>query len=117
MQGELESLYKAYKQGIKPQPERKPLPPKRSSNPQRNVPNPLLDGEFEPDLTSVGTCPKCGSFNINVDMSTNKVVCRDCGEKPDRATKVDFQKIMEKEREEEQNRIEESLKRGDVFLK
>jgi len=116
MRGELEDLYRDYKQGIKPQQERKPIGPRKAPTQQREIPNPLLDGEFEPDCTNVGTCPKCGSFNISTDMATNKVVCRDCGESPDKASRVDFQKMMEKSLEEEQNRIQEALKRGYVFL-
>ena len=116
MQGELDSLYKAYKQGIKPAPDRKPLPRKAPTQ-QREIPNPLLDGEFEPDCTNVSTCSNCGSFNISIDMGTNKVICRECGEKADKASRVDFQKMMEKAREEEQNQIKDAIKRGDVFLK
>jgi hypothetical protein len=115
MQGELESLYKQYKQGIKI-PNKNPLK-KISPTTKQGVPNPVIDGEMDSDISSIGTCQKCGSMNISIDLSTNKVECRDCKEKSDKSTKVDFQKMMEKVREEEQNKIDESIKRGDVFLK
>lgn len=116
MEGELDSLYKAYKQGK--QQEYKPIKPMKKSFflDQREVPTPFIDGENEPDCTNVGTCGNCGSFNISTDMSTNKIVCLDCGNKPDKATRVDFQKMMEKKREEEQENINQSLKRGDTFI-
>lgn len=118
MKGELERIYKQYKD--EKRLDDTPIQPVQKISPhtgKQGVPDPLLDGENDIDLTSVIVCPKCGSFNVSVDMSTNKIVCLECGEKPEKATKVDFQKMMEKVREEEQERIIDSLKRGDVFLK
>ena len=117
MQGELDQIFKNYKQGK--QQEYKPIKPIKKSSffDQREVPTPFIDGENEIDCSSISTCNKCGSFNISTDMSTNKIVCLDCGNNPDNPTRVDFQKMMEKKKEEEQEKIIESLKRGDVFLK
>lgn len=117
MQGELENIFRQYKQNKVNETgpiklERKVVPGTKN----QGVPEPLLDGENEPDVTNVHACGKCGSYNISIDMSTNKSVCNDCGEKPDKPNKIDFQKLMEKAKEEEQNIIIEALKRGETFI-
>jgi len=106
MRGELEEIFRDYK-----------FKKQNAFDTQREVPSPLLDGEMEPDSTNIHSCPKCGSLNISVDMSTNKIVCLDCGNKPEKSTRINFQKQMEKVKEEEQQSIENAIKRGDVFLK
>jgi len=116
MQGELENLYNEYKQKNKLIPSKNTLK-NISPTTKQGVPNPFLDGELDVDCNSVYKCQKCGSFNISVDVTTNKMTCQECGDRPDKSTRVDFQKMMEKTKEEEESKIIDSLKRGDVFLR
>jgi ribosomal protein L37AE/L43A len=74
----------------------------------------VMDGEFDSDLSLVKKCEKCGSFNISMD-NLGSYTCRDCKHQSKTATKVDYQKIVEKMVDDERKGIEEGLKRGETF--
>jgi len=101
MENPLNQIYRDYKQ--------------QNFKGTHGVPKPILDDEFEPDYTQVRACPKCGSFNVSVDAATNKTICRDCKEPTDNPDRIDFQREMEKHREEAIQRYEEATKRGVIF--
>lgn len=79
------------------------------------VPKPIFDGEFEPDFTKVRSCPECGSLNVSFDVSTNQTVCNECHKSTDKPTRIDFQREMDQIKEEDQERIDAALKRGNQF--
>lgn len=79
------------------------------------VPSPYFDQEFEPDHSKINSCPDCGSMNISMDMSTNKLECNECHGKGTEPKKVDFEKKMEKQLEEEKQKMLDAMKRGDTF--
>jgi adenine-specific DNA methylase len=79
-------------------------------NGTHNVPTPIFDEEK--DYSKVRQC-ECGSLNVSRDLSTNKVVCRKCGNEV--SSRIDFQREIEKIHEKESKHIEEALKRGDTF--
>jgi len=108
MRGELDDIFNKYKQNKSFKPEKKIS--------SQGVPDPILDGENGSNTSDIRSCHKCGSLNISLDMSTSQMVCRECGEKPNETTRLDFQKMMEKVQEEEQANIIDCIKRGDTFL-
>lgn len=110
---DLDRIYQEYKQGIKPVPEKRP-PSRKGIGPQ-GVPDPVFDSNFESDFSKVNSCPKCGSMNLSVDMSTNKATCRDCNEKPDAPKKIDFQRQMEQAQEEEFDEMKKATDLGHTF--
>lgn len=115
----LDDIYARYKRGDKGQSFNGHKINRRNedeSDSDFGVTEPVIDSQFESDLSGVRVCPKCGSLNISFDMSSNRTICNDCKENTNKPNRIDFQKKMEQAREEEQKRIEEALRRGDTFL-
>jgi hypothetical protein len=109
---ELDQIYQSYKKGIKPVPEKKPPTRKSISH---GVPEPFFDNDNGSDFSKVNACEKCGSMNVSIDMSTNKIHCNECNEKTDKAKKVNFQRQMEIAQEEEFKKMQDAIDRGETF--
>jgi len=113
MQNPLDEIYAKYRHnkrmGITGQ-----VPSKKETTPQ-GVPSPVLDGESDPDTSTINTCPKCGGMNVSLDIGTNKITCRDCNEPVDKPTKVDFRRKMEQLQEEEIEQMKKAVQQGQTF--
>ncbi len=79
------------------------------------VPNPHFDGEDDTDYSKIRVCESCGSMNVSVDMSTNETFCNDCKENSKEPHRVNFEKKMEDQIEQEKKSMEEAIKRGTQF--
>jgi hypothetical protein len=115
----LDQIYANYKKGIRPGQSQIPAHdrrPQRISPGSHGVPNPLLEGELQSDNSNITACPKCNSFNISLDMATNKINCNDCKSAPEKPTKVNFEKQMTDLREQEMRDVEDRMKLGEQFF-
>lgn len=93
----LDEEYKRYKEG------------KERNSLGYNLPNPIT--EEEPDFTKIRQCPNCAGFNVSVDMSTNKTTCNEC-KKCVEPRKVDFERKIEKIKEQEEANLQRAIERG-----
>lgn len=113
MENLLNQIYDDYKRGVKPN-DKKPLRKIAGPSQQGGVPDPVFDGAMDPD-GKINCCSKCGSLNISVDLSTNKLSCNECKESGDKPNRVDFQRQMDQAREDEERKIIEAMKLGHSF--
>ena len=113
MENLLNQIYDDYKRGINPN-EKKPLRKIIGPSQQGGVPDPVFDGAMDPD-GKINCCFKCGSYNISVDLSTNKTSCNECKEKGDKPNRIDFQRQMEQAKEEEEMKLILAMKQGQSF--
>lgn len=81
------------------------------------VPDPVFDAEFTPNSSNTRVCPSCGSFNLSIDLATNKTVCNDCHGEEKNPHRIDFQKKMEDEKEKEAKLMNDAIQRGGTFGK
>ncbi len=99
MRNFLDEEYKRYKEG-------------KGRSLSHNIPTPMVDEE--PDFTKVRQCPECKGFNVSVDMSTNKTTCNEC-KKGVEPNKIDFDRKIEKIKEQEEDNIELAKNRGVII--
>jgi acetyl-CoA carboxylase beta subunit len=78
------------------------------------IPTPYIDNEVSMTGGFRG-CPKCGSMNISVDMSSNKTICNDCKDGQDKPHRVNFTKEMEDAQEQETFNMIMAQRRGVRF--
>ena len=105
----LDDIYRQYKNG---HPSHKKSQQKQIFD---DVTEPLFDGDINNDA-DIRVCPKCQSFNVSVDLSTNKTICNNCQTEVNSPNKINIQSHIERMKNEELKEIDNALKLGHNFL-
>ena len=81
-----------------------------------NKPYNILDSEISDDIKTIASCPDCNSFNVSVDISTNKITCNNCKDRiPKDALKKDISVLNDEILSKEHADMEEAIKKGTKF--
>ena len=83
--------------------------------PKQRDPFSVMDNEIPIDINNIKACEHCGSLNVELDLATNKIVCRDCKSSPQPGAKKNLDSINAEAIDKDTKAMEEAMKRGVTF--
>lgn len=91
-----------------------------NSNPHNLDPFSMLDSEVHHDINSIPSCQTCGSVDVEIDIGSNKVKCKnpECADNKEfkESGKKSVESINAEKIEQEQEEIDKALKQGATFV-